>query len=276
MTEPTNQSSGAERDGGSFFSAAPSLARNPLGIVALALVLVYAIAGVAFVTSGDGLNERNPLLWFIVVFPLLVMGVFAWLVATQSSKLYSPRDFKDEKNFLKYAKAGRADGLIAAAEAKGSGEEAGALGQGKPNVRPLDPLSPEIERAVDSQRGPVQLRSILWVDDRPENNVLPRQAFEALDIQVTLALNTEQALAQLNSRSFGVVISDMGRKEGPREGYVLLDAMREKGDQTPLIFFAASNAPEHKAETFAHGGQGCTSSPRELYDLVLRELLRRT
>jgi hypothetical protein len=49
-------------------------------------------------------------------------------------------------------------------------------------------------------------------------------------------------------------VSDMRRREGPREGYVLLDAMRSRGNQTPLFFYASSNAPEYKQETYRHGG----------------------
>jgi hypothetical protein len=37
----------------------------------------------------------------------------------------------------------------------------------------------------------------------------------------------------LEKKRFDAIISDMGRKEGPREGYVLLEALRAQGDQTP-------------------------------------------
>lgn len=60
----------------------------------------------------------------------------------------------------------------------------------------------------------------------------------------------------------------MGRKEGPGEGYVLLDKMRSKNDITPLFFYAASNAPEHIRETYEHGGQGCTNDSNELFQMV--------
>lgn len=65
----------------------------------------------------------------------------------------------------------------------------------------------------------------------------------------------------------------MGRKEGPREGYVLLDKLRENGDGTPLFFYAASNAPEHLKETIEHGGQGCTNNPSELFEMVTRKVI---
>lgn len=114
---------------------------------------------------------------------------------------------------------------------------------------------------------------ILWVDDRPDNNTYERQAFAALGISFTLALSTEQALQDLERQEFSAIISDMGRKEGPREGYVLLDEIRRRGIQTPFFIYAGSNAPEHKRETEEHGGQGCTNNAQELFEMVTKTLL---
>ncbi|MEK7724350.1 MAG: hypothetical protein AAB336_08395 [Acidobacteriota bacterium] len=62
-----------------FGKTAQSLARNPLGIIALFIVLLYAIAGLVLGTSASSLqpSERLPLIWFIVVFPFAVLGVFS-------------------------------------------------------------------------------------------------------------------------------------------------------------------------------------------------------
>jgi CheY-like chemotaxis protein len=74
------------------------------------------------------------------------------------------------------------------------------------------------------------------VDDRPDNNVYERQAFEAMGLTFTLALSTKQALDYLSRQPFAAVISDMGRREGPREGYVLLDTLRKNGNQNTAFF----------------------------------------
>ena len=116
-------------------------------------------------------------------------------------------------------------------------------------------------------------KRILWVDDRPENNVYERKLLEGFGIQFSLALSTQQALAILKHETFTLIISDMGRKEGPREGYVLLDALRQQGNTTSLVFFAASSLPEHKDETLAHGGQGCTDNSNTLVNMVFKLLL---
>jgi CheY-like chemotaxis protein len=113
---------------------------------------------------------------------------------------------------------------------------------------------------------------ILWVDDRPDNNIHERAAFEAMGFSFTLALSTEEALQVLSVERFAAIISDMGRLEGPREGYVLLDAVRSSGDETPFFIYAGSNAPKHKREAAEHGAQGSTNSPQELFELVTQSI----
>src|SRR5262249_19810016 len=89
---------------------------------------------------------------------------------------------------------------------------------------------------------------ILWVDDRPENNVFERQALESMGLEFTLALSTNEALHVLATRRFAAIISDMGRKEGPREGYVLLEEVRKRDKSTPYFLSTGSRAPQHRRE----------------------------
>jgi hypothetical protein len=125
-----------------------------------------------------------------------------------------------------------------------------------------------VEKAVDLARESSANPVVLWVDENPDNNRYERKAMEAIGIQFVLSETTTDALEKLSGQTFGAIISDMGRREGPREGYVLLDAMRSRGDATPLFFYASSNAPEHKQETYQHGGQGCTNNGQELFEMV--------
>jgi CheY-like chemotaxis protein len=115
-------------------------------------------------------------------------------------------------------------------------------------------------------------RTILWVDDRPDNNTYEREVFESLGLSFDLALSTDEALAKLSGNRYGAVISDMGRREGPREGYVLLDAIRKTDTQTPYFIYAGSNSPEHRREAAQHGAQGSTNRPSELVDMVTAAL----
>lgn len=115
-------------------------------------------------------------------------------------------------------------------------------------------------------------KTILWVDDRPSNNVSERQALEALGIRFTLSTTTEEALQILDRHSFDTIISDMGRPPDSRAGYTLLDALKKRGNYPPFIIYAGSNAFEHKRETKERGGWGTTNRPQELFGLVLSAL----
>jgi len=113
-----------------------------------------------------------------------------------------------------------------------------------------------------------KLDTILWVDDRPDNNTYERDAFKSLGFKFDLALNTNEALNLLKSNKYAAIISDMGRAEGADEGYVLLKKIRQSDKETPFIIYAASNRIEHKVMAQEKGAQGSTNSADELIDLV--------
>jgi len=86
-----------------FMDKAKGLTRNPLGIIALFVSLIYGFACLVLSTSISNLHgqeERLPLIWFIILFPLLILGAFTYLVIYHHKKLYAPSDYKDEKNFV--------------------------------------------------------------------------------------------------------------------------------------------------------------------------------
>ena len=82
---------------------AGKLARNPLGIIALFIVLVYGIAGIVLSASSQFLSEpqKSVLVWFLVIFPFVVFIGFLWLVSKHHTKLYAPTDYKDEEGFFR-------------------------------------------------------------------------------------------------------------------------------------------------------------------------------
>ena len=85
----------------SFGNFAIKLARNPLGILALLVVLVYGIAGYAASSSAFQPGERIILVWFMVLFPLIVLFTLYQLVTKHHDKLYAPSDFTNEDNFVR-------------------------------------------------------------------------------------------------------------------------------------------------------------------------------
>lgn len=86
-----------------FGSTAEKLSGNPLGIIALFIVLLYGIAGFVLSSSAEFLSpdERLPIIWFLVIFPFLVLFVFSWLVSQHHTKLYAPKDYLSDETFLK-------------------------------------------------------------------------------------------------------------------------------------------------------------------------------
>jgi hypothetical protein len=85
----------------SFLDKARGLSRNPLGIIALFIALIYGFATLLLGVAASKLlcGERLPLVWFVVLFPVLVLAVFYLLVTRHHWKLYSPRDYRTDKSF---------------------------------------------------------------------------------------------------------------------------------------------------------------------------------
>ncbi|MBU1143898.1 MAG: hypothetical protein KKH92_09705 [Firmicutes bacterium] len=74
--------------------------KNPLGIIALSLVLVEAIASLVIGLSTLSDMQNWILTIFIVVFPVFVMVIFYMLVTKHHTKLYAPSDYVKEENFI--------------------------------------------------------------------------------------------------------------------------------------------------------------------------------
>lgn len=93
---------------GDFEQTAVKLSQGPLGIIALFIVLIHGFASLVLGFSQNlGPEHRSILVWFLVLFPALVFGVFAWLVSTRHQKLYPPTAFRNEDIFrdLAYGRA---------------------------------------------------------------------------------------------------------------------------------------------------------------------------
>jgi CheY-like chemotaxis protein len=119
------------------------------------------------------------------------------------------------------------------------------------------------------QRKTEDRKLVLWVDDRPDNNVIERRSMVAYDIDFVLAESTDEALEKRTSQQFAAIISDMGRPPDAHAGYTLLEAVRRTGDQTPFFIYAGSRDPAHIREALSRGAQGSTNRGDELLQMVL-------
>lgn len=85
----------------SMARTATVLSRNPLGLLALCLVVGEAIASLFLLRGGAlGRPEAVMLCGFVVVYPLVVVCAIYRLVSRHHTRLYAPGDFRDDRHFL--------------------------------------------------------------------------------------------------------------------------------------------------------------------------------
>jgi CheY-like chemotaxis protein len=95
--------------------------------------------------------------------------------------------------------------------------------------------------------------NVLLVNDIPLEMQYVIRMLESLNISVTIATDTSQALSLLSAQSFDLVISDMRRGTVPDEGLRLLQTMRENGLYRPVIFTVGQFEPERGTPPYAFG-----------------------
>lgn len=86
-----------------FMKNASNYTKNPLGIIALFISLIYGFACLVLSFTNTGLDkiQKWALIWFIIVFPVIVLGTFVYLVVNHHRKLYGPGDFREDSSFLR-------------------------------------------------------------------------------------------------------------------------------------------------------------------------------
>jgi CheY-like chemotaxis protein len=143
----------------------------------------------------------------------------------------------------------------------------------------LDDLREQIS-ALKAQQGDTEsvpigeglrnLRTVLWVDDYPENNAFERDALLRKQITVVQAASTREAVGQATSRSFDAIITDMGREaDGEDAGLELLNALKQHNIAAPVIVYASATAVARtRAAALALGASCVTSSGTELLGML--------
>ncbi|MDQ3347664.1 MAG: response regulator [Acidobacteriota bacterium] len=150
-----------------------------------------------------------------------------------------------------------------------------------PEVLANDPeLSQEIEAVFGSS---IPLRRaqlvapalrharLLWIDDNPGNNEWERLTLRQLGAQVTAVRNTETAIECLQTEPFDLIISDISRPGGVREGINALTRLEAAAPGTAVVFYVGRVDP---ASGVPPGAFGITNTPGELLHLVMDALER--
>lgn len=113
--------------------------------------------------------------------------------------------------------------------------------------------------------------SILWVDDKPQNNKYEIGRLEDAGYEVTKAPSTDEAKAQLNNGPKPMlVISNMGRLEnGNYNSEAGLDLLKEVGTDHPVFFYTSYAAvSKYGKEVQPLGGKGITDSRLLLLKII--------
>ncbi len=115
-------------------------------------------------------------------------------------------------------------------------------------------------------------RTLLWVDDNPNNNVFEKQALAALGIIISDARSTDEAVTLLRNQHFDVIVSDMKRGDNTTAGYDLLSQVIASRPSPPLIFYTSSANAALEEAAKQKGAFGETNNPERLILLVARAL----
>ena len=219
--------------------------------------------------TGDNVVELvKALSW-----PILVLFVVFYLRSPLRKKL---GEF-EELNFKAGPGGIEASGKTAAALQMAAAAGAAAEKNRKPgeDARPIAEISEKVRDTVDvafDSQGASRVagQRILWVDDRPDNNLNERHALEAMGLRIDLATSTREALARLGKARYRLVITDMKRQDDPQAGLALLNEVGQRWQGLPVIFYSLSSGLFDEAS--AQGAVGATSSTEQLFALVLRSL----
>ena len=76
-----------------------TLARNPLGIISLFVFFIEAIATISLRIAVET-EYVGHVVWFIILFPTLIVLLFFVTLWAKRESLYSPMEFRDDESFL--------------------------------------------------------------------------------------------------------------------------------------------------------------------------------
>ena len=210
------------------------------------------------------LKSISKLLW-----PILA-GVLFWKLYPPILKIIESRAFTIKVGEMEITVQQASDQLRAQVEDLQQ-KVSGLRAQDQQQAQPVAVLAPD----KAALKGPI--KSILWVDDKPANNAYEIANLRKEDFQVVQATSTDDGLGKILSGKLSIdaVISDMGRVEEnqfrPRAGIDFIKAARDAGIKVPIFIYTTSEiVSRNRDEVLMCGGNGITTSPVELFELIHR------
>lgn len=118
-------------------------------------------------------------------------------------------------------------------------------------------------------QAPLVGRTILWVDDHPENNASLAAWFRREGADVMIAMDSGAADAAIAARTPSLIISDIARGTDDRAGFSHVAALRREQRYTgPVVFFAGRVTPARQDTARELGALGVAADADELIRLI--------
>jgi len=120
-------------------------------------------------------------------------------------------------------------------------------------------------------------RHILVVEDDPHLAAGVVENLRAEGYEVDFVGDGQRALEWLRGKSCGLVLLDVMLPQPELDGFTVCRTLRERGDNTPVLFLTARGDPADRVRGLEAGGDDYLAKPFHLRELLLRvrAILRR-
>ncbi len=119
-----------------------------------------------------------------------------------------------------------------------------------------------------SHQAPEDQVLVVWIDDHHHNNSSERALLESEGIRFDLANSNDEVLSLVESKSVGLVLSDMSRHDDHEAGLKLIKLLQSSKHNVPVIFYVRPRSPVAVGQAMEAGATAVINRPAELFEVV--------
>ncbi len=102
-------------------------------------------------------------------------------------------------------------------------------------------------KRVEFVKSNLVVLKVLWIDNRPSNNISESRILEEIGLKVTFVPSSEEALNFIQANNFDLIISDITRNDVELEGISFLKTLVEyHHNNIPTIFYTSFDKSDKK------------------------------